>query len=99
MTLRISLKLSFFYGELKGLDWMRVRVSFSAEEFILEIQTPLACPTCMCKRVTNSGQSLAWEFETPGSWLICLDDFSSLGLCNQSVSGAVGLIAISGATD
>lgn len=99
VTLRIPHKLSFFYSETKGLDWMRFKVSFSAEEFILETQTPLACPTCKCKRVTDSGQSLAWEFELLGSWLISLDGFSSLDCVIRSVSGTVGLVGISGTTD
>lgn len=42
------------------------KLSFCAKELILEIQTPLAHPACVCRRVTNSGPFRAWDFEAPG---------------------------------
>lgn len=78
---------------------MRYKVSFSAKEFIVEIQAPPACPTCLSRRVTNLGPSWAWDFEAPGNYVICLVGVIPVGCVIRSVSGAAGLVGISGATD
>ena len=57
VTLGMPLSFSFFNCEIWGLNWMISKVSFSAKAIILELQSSLAYPACMCRRVTNLGFS------------------------------------------
>ena len=57
VTLGMPLSFSFFNCEIWGLNSMIYKVSFGAKAINLELQSPLAYPACMCRRVTNLGLS------------------------------------------